>query len=83
MAGTRYSSNARSKSNAGVNLRIWGTWSAGPDAIDFRITGWEPREFCGPLGCNPVTLGGGERVPYRLVDANTLQSGPITFYRVQ
>lgn len=71
------------QSSSGVNLRIWGTWSAGADAIDFRITGWDPRQFCGPVACTPVTLGGGERVPYRLVDANTMQSGPITFYRVQ
>jgi hypothetical protein len=71
------------QSMSGVNLRIWGRWTADASAIDFRIVGWDPKQFCGPLGCSPVTLGGGERVPYRMLDANTLQSGPVTFYRVR
>jgi hypothetical protein len=71
------------QSNGGVNLRIWGSWSAGPDAIDFRIMGWDPPMFCGPISCTPVTLPPSERVAYRLIDANTMQSGPVTFYRVR
>ena len=71
------------RSASGVNLRIWGRWTADGGAIDFQIAGWDPTQFCGPVGCSPISLGGSERVPYRLLDANTLQSGPVTFYRAQ
>ena len=68
---------------SGAVMRVWGRYSADGDAIEFAVAGWEPQQWCGPLGCAPVSLPLHERVPFQLLDANSLQTSSGVFSRVQ
>jgi hypothetical protein len=61
--------------NASANymLTITGQWdvftfSGGP-MLRFAVENWEPKEFCGPLGCSPVTIPTGMSEYFKFLDA--------------
>lgn len=59
----------------GSAVRLWGTWRivAGAEPfVRFEIEGYEPTEFCGPLGCTPVRRPPGVSQQFVFLDRNTV-----------
>lgn len=61
--------------NASANymLTITGQWDvftfSGRPMLRFAVENWEPKEFCGPLGCSPVTIPTGMSEDFKFKDA--------------
>lgn len=62
----------------GTLILIWGRFDVYEDQAHLRFTleGWEPKEWCGPLGCEEIHYPEGESHTYRWVDADTLMTAP-------
>ena len=57
----------------GFALDAWGRWSFTGGALRYDLAGFEPRQFCGPLGCTPVMLGSPMVIPVQAAQPGTLQ----------
>lgn len=64
----------RTVTRTGFVMRWWGRWRAIPDAVRFRIEGWEPRDYVGPQGRRPIDMPDGETVPIRFVERDAIQT---------
>lgn len=61
--------------DAGQQFSMSGTYEVMPGSlIRFTIEDYQPRQFCGPLGCNAISVGTGETVAYSFVDRDTLRT---------
>ena len=60
---------------AGTLITIWGSFDVYEDQTLLRLNleGWEPKEWCGPLGCTQLQYPTGESHLYRFADEDTLQ----------
>ena len=65
-------------SAAGTLITIYGSYDVYEDQAHLRFTleDWEPKEWCGPLGCEEIHYPEGESHTYRWVDADTLMTAP-------
>jgi len=59
---------------AGALVTIWGKYRifADQEMIRLDIESYEPKEWCGPLGCQEITMPAGETHRYSLPDQDTL-----------
>ncbi len=62
------------QSSSGFMSRHWGTYQVGDGFIRFTYEGHEPRQFCGPLGCQDLHMPGGETVYYRFLGDGRLET---------
>jgi hypothetical protein len=56
------------QSQSGFQLYIAGTWQVLENYTMLRLNihNYEPRQWCGPLGCNPIYLPAGETLSFEL-----------------
>jgi len=69
-------SNFRSMSQnalTGFTLNVWGRWSFANGSLRYDLAGYEPKQFCGPLGCSPVTLGSPMFFPVQMPQPGFMQ----------
>ena len=65
---------------AGTLITIWGDFDVYEDQTLLRLTlkGWEPKKWCGPVGCQEIYYPEGESHRYRFADADTLLLAPAS-----
>jgi len=74
---------------AGSLITIWGKYRVFADQqiIRLDIENYAPKQWCGPLGCQQITMPAGETHRYSFPDRNTLVlqntagGAPITYRR--
>lgn len=72
----------RTVSRIGFVMRWWGRWKAAPDAVRFRVEGWEQRDYVGPQGRRPIDMPDGQSVPVRFVERDAIQTATAVCRRV-
>lgn len=63
----------------GTSLQTFtGNWEVLPDSVlRLNIEDWQPKQFCGPLGCSDILKPPGESKRFRFADANTLMISAV------
>lgn len=64
------------QSQSGFMSRHWGKYTVGDGFIRFDYDGHEPKQFCGPLGCQDLHLPEGETTFYRFLEGGRLETRP-------
>lgn len=64
------------RNQVGFAMRHWGTYQVVEGAIRYRYEGHEPRQFCGPLGCQDLHLPDAETVFFRFIDDDRIETRP-------
>ena len=74
-ANGTYSEQWRGANNLLTNTGRW--FVAGGDVVRFEIVDWQPRQWCGPLGCNQLQRPPNSTVRIQFRGPNVLVAMPV------